>query len=208
MFFRPRDDSLCKLFGVGLDLHGWCRVATTAFHVQSWRPNCLGAKQHYLLELAATYKTIHSSNTRTALLLSPQHWPGCTTTLTNKPHIHPHKCSMKLSFNSYKWTLLRLFDSCPCLVFSIFYIVLICEQDSWHALNQSCELCPEWWEMWPWSLLRHFCVSFHLISLVWAVAFSVTSLSLQIHNRRKSYQVVWSFTRRCVWRGRLERHTI
>lgn len=143
----------------------WCQAALSTVagsHIQNNRQ-----LQHtHSSAFVATALTRLHHNTRTA---------------RDKPHIHPHESSMKLSFNSYKWTLLRLFYLCLCLVFNIFYIVLICEQDSRHALNQSCELCPEWWEMWPWGLLRHFCVSFHLISLVWAVAFSVTSLRLQIH---------------------------
>lgn len=105
MFFRPHDYSLFKLFGVGLDLHGWCRVATTAFHVQSWRPNCVGAKQHYLLSLAATYKTIDSSNIRTALLLSPQHWSGCTTTLAQGETNHT------FTRTSAQWTFLLILTS-------------------------------------------------------------------------------------------------
>lgn len=144
----------------------WCQAALSTVAGSHIQNNRRLQHTHSSAFVAAALTRLHH-NTRTA---------------RDKPHIHPHKCSMKLSFNSYKWTLLRLFYSCLCLVFNLFYIVLICEQDSWYALNQSCELCPEWWEMWRWGLLRHFLRQFSPhFSLVWAAAFSVTSLKLQIH---------------------------
>lgn len=101
----------------------WCQRAPTQLVADSHMQNNRQLQHTHSSAFVATALTRLHHSTRTA---------------RDKPHIHPHKCSMKLSFNSYKWTLLRLFYSCPGLVFNIFYIVLICEQDGWHALTASC----------------------------------------------------------------------